>query len=479
MHEIQRGTTAGIGRRLASVIEYLRLSHQDFLKTLHPGLPKEALVLICVVSLAGLGVFAALGPSGLWFGDGAIYADRVARLAPYEQPTHVGYFLIGIAFTSLFPIEVGAALNLMSAVFGALGLALVQRIAYTLTGRVTACIGAAAVFLAALPFVQESIYAELYVVQMFFFLWCVQSVLSNRPVLAGLGFASAFLVTPSTMLAVPFLVLLRPQRKFLLRAGLVAIAVVATVLAPGFRDYLWGSPGLLTMHDADMTASAALQKEIREVAGFSASLIFAVLGGLVLLSSRRHVLLVVGLVALWLVQYVLGERYSDVPVQLPLYAMLAVLAGIGFARQLHDWPNRPFAHALGLVGLTLAVTMSGTASYADVAARNRWIRDYRHAVLTFGAAVDSGDIAIGPHWTTVLVHHYLGDGGPVLVNLEALSGSQGEAALLESQGQVDAALAANRKIWLLDRSLLEHSEYFESEGYSVRAFDMIWVALPR
>lgn len=463
-------------KRLCGQIESVAM---DFERALEPRLSRSTVLVVVAAALLGFIGFAALTPSGFELGDAPLYAGHIKDATLEFTPKHIAYFALGIGFTRAVPLPLDHALNLMSALFAALSLGLAGVIAHMLTGRWSAALGAAICTAAPYVFVTNAVNAEVYVVQAFFFLLCTVFVLRAQPVLSGLALALAFLVTPSTLLAAPFLAILRPKGRFWLIAGGVALLTSAAVLAPVYREFLWGSHGLLILAPGNITLFQGLQKELREGAGFLAAWLPIAVGLWTVGSSRRHRLFVAGLAVLWFIQFAVGERYSDVPVQLPLYMMLGVVGGVGFARIIHGWPTRGSDRYVAVISVIAILLTAGLVPYRAVTAEASSVDEYRGTVLAMGEASRPGDVAVAPFATRVLAEHYLADAAsPRWIPDEDLAGEEGQIAQAEAQQALVDAVAGKRRVWLpgdFDRSA---NAFFATQGYEIVRFKSIFVAQP-
>jgi hypothetical protein len=225
----------GAGTRVSSVglrsnrgLDWIR-GHSDLLAS------------VATTALA-LAVLVQLVPNAFMYGDAPGYTRQMTEGDHdlWVETIHVGYTLVGHLFTRLLPGDPVYAVNLMSAVFGALCVGLVTSIANKLAGKLSAGIAAALALVCVPEFVLHSVFAELYIVQLAFFLLSTLLLLWDRPIASGLAFAWAFLVTPSTVLALPLIVFWRPDGRFLLKWAVSGSVLALAVLAPNYRDYLWG-----------------------------------------------------------------------------------------------------------------------------------------------------------------------------------------------------------------------------------------------
>lgn len=437
-----------------------------------------------VVAVAVASAFLALLPAvseGFAFGDAPLYARQILSGDFSKRSVHVGYYVLGWLFTKIVPADPTYALNLMSVLFAAVSAGVAASVAYTITGRLFAGVGAAATLVAPMVFLEQAVEAEVYVVQVCFFLLCVQMVLWDRPVLAGISFAAAFLVTPSTLLTVPFLVLLRPQRRFVMRFGLSALVIVMAVLAPLYRDFFWGSRGLLGATAASLGLGPGLTKEASELWGFGFLLAFILfgLGALAKSSACRPLLLAIGV--LWLCPFLFGEKFTDVPVQLPLYAMLAVVAGIGLSRALSV--TRPLRGARQIVValFTISVAFSWLSAYPRLLMRADYCQGYRQSIESMAAEMRPGDVAVAPFVVAVLADYYLWreDAGVSVVQSQSVA-QDGRARGIDARLQTAVAQASlsSVAVWIPTPVDPKLDGYFESQGYRVEPFGSIYVARP-
>jgi hypothetical protein len=83
---------------------------------------------------------------------------------------------------------------------------------------------------------------------------------------------------------------------------------------------------------------------------------------------------------LWLFPLLLGEQFSDVPVQLPLYGVLAAFAGIGFARVHHALRLREWATPIAAAVLAATVAVAGVCTYAPTFRKRDVINAYRDSI---------------------------------------------------------------------------------------------------
>ncbi|MEO1085750.1 MAG: hypothetical protein AAFY88_16035, partial [Acidobacteriota bacterium] len=184
---------------------------------------------------------------------------------------------------------------------------------------------------------RQAVWAEVYIGQAFFFVLALWLLLRARKTVAGwaapgLALAGSVLFSPSTLLGVPGLLVARPRWRSLLGLGLAGGGIVLGVLAFVWRDYFLGPRGLF---GADATSGGPIQAVIKEgvevVFGVGALLPFAALGAWAFVRSRRGRLGLAVLATMWAPTFLFGERYPDVPVQLPTWLLLAPVLACGVA----------------------------------------------------------------------------------------------------------------------------------------------------
>ncbi|MEM9592815.1 MAG: hypothetical protein AAGD06_01025 [Acidobacteriota bacterium] len=302
-----------------------------------PVAAQRAVGTAAAVAFLGFLFYASLVPAGFANGDGAVYAQQILQRDFAGRSVHLGYYLLGAVFTGFSEAAPDLAFNLLSAGSSALTLAFIALLGIAWTGRLAGGWVSAAVLAVSWPFATASTQAEVYGLQTCLLVaavWLYWSFggASWGPPAAGLAFAASVLVTPSTLFAAPaFLVIRRPRLRALATFGLSAAAWIAGALAVVWRDYFFGDRGLLAASTSGVDIPMAVLKEGFEVAfGFFAALPWLVLGLWRLGTRPEHRPLGLGLAFMGTTTFFLGERFRDVPVQLPTYALLAPVAALGW-----------------------------------------------------------------------------------------------------------------------------------------------------
>lgn len=302
-----------------------------------PDFANSNSVIFGTLFFGAFAVFALVAPASFLNGDMPVYAEQIRDADFSQRTTHIGYYLLGYILTRL-PLPFDYALNLMSAAFAAGTIGTVYLLALELTRDRTAAFAGAAVLLVNDALLIQAVHAEVFMPQTFLAVASLLAWVKGRPVFAGALTAAAFLVSASTAFFLAAFPLLRRDPRSIALAGSTAIAVTVAVLAPHMDNYLFGARGLWSAAGKDVNFTMAALKNGRDVFfGFYALAPFLIAGTVVGLrdASLRPFTLAVALA--WLVTFVFGDKFADVPIQLPVYCMFAVLAGIGIAR-LKDAP---------------------------------------------------------------------------------------------------------------------------------------------
>jgi len=455
-----------LGKR---VLAFVLAAGDGFAGGLAKTVPHCVMVAFLVVCVTLFLILAAVAPSGFRNGDAAVYAQQIEAGSFGKRTVHIGYYALGVLFTRMVPLDPDYALNILNALLGAFSAGIVLLIAYTITGRAVATFVAPIILVTCPVFVKESCGAEVYIPQLCLFLLSVLLVLWNRPIGAGVLFACAFFVTPSTILAAPFLVVLRPKGRFVV-LWFVAFGLLSTaVIAPHSRDYFFGGRGLFAALGGGISRADALQKELRELGGFAFFWPFILAGMMTLAAAARQRLFAVSVLCLWFPGFLLGEKFADVPVQLPLYAILAVVAGAGVDRLLHCGRMRRLVATVALAVFILGAGFSGRRSYARFRESCREIEGYRDTVERISEVSKANFVAIG-WWTRgILLEHYLFRRAytGVWINAGCLYGKRGSRLQRKAWDQVRTAIEEGRDIWFLGRLRPDMERLLLENGYGI------------
>jgi len=192
---------------------------------------KSAFFLPFLLFLTSFFIFAMLSPQALLNGDAALYEQQIRNLDFAQRTTHLGYYFIGIPFIHLLPLPPDYALNLMNCFYGALSVSILFLIASRITHDRQVSLIAAILLLTHYQFVQNAVYAEVYVPQLFFFLLSIALLLFNKPVTGGVAYTLSFLITPTALFGLTMLIPFRKNKKQLLRFMVTFLLVLLVALS--------------------------------------------------------------------------------------------------------------------------------------------------------------------------------------------------------------------------------------------------------
>jgi hypothetical protein len=369
-------------------------------------------------------------------------------------------------------------------------------------------------------FVENASQAEIYSAQTCFFVLAVFWFLRDSRLTSG-ALALAFLVTPSTLLQAPGLFFLRrPSWRTLshfLLAGIFGLLAISLTL----HDYLWGDRGLLQAQGQSLPLTRIVMKEGFELFAFLAFLPLLALGLAHALRRPELRPLVLALAGGWLGGFIFGERFADVPVQLPIWTLASLLAPLGALELLERrkrmpwlvaavgafgsltflvlWPLRArassfrvlddqlliavltvLALAIGAafvgrargaaaLGLLSVVFVCGlTVTLKIVAAKRLKIDEFREQVLTIGRVAPADRLIVATWDRGILFEHYLSRRSYTdQVLFQAfLSGGWGEERRASAQERWKTSLEKGREVWLLG-VLPERRQELATAGYTI------------
>ncbi|MEM8931900.1 MAG: hypothetical protein AAGE94_12045 [Acidobacteriota bacterium] len=333
-------------------------------------LGRAGMVVPVVATLVAFSALALVTPHGLANGDAAVYAEQIEQRAFDERSVHIGYTVVAGLLLGLPETVSDRGLNLVSALFSAATVGMVARAAIVITGRLPLGALAAAATLVSWTFARDAALAEVHAGQVFFLVLAAWSWVRGRAAVAGVALAVSVLHTPSSLFAVPAFAVVRPDLRRLVTLGAVGGGITLAVLAGVWQDYFHGPRGLLAATSGGLSLSGKVVKEGVEVLfGVFALLPLALLGGWRLLRRRRDRPAAVGFVVLWAVTFVLGERFADVPVQLPTWTALSLISALGAAELIARLRARGARRSLWLAA-TGAVALLPLGALAVVRGRS-------------------------------------------------------------------------------------------------------------
>ena len=424
-------------------------------------------------------LFSFISPNALVNGDAALYEQQIVHFDLSQRTIHLGYYLLGIPFIHLLPLPADYALNLMNCFFGALSVALIFLIGYTVSKTLFAGFVASLFLLTNYIFVYNAVYAEVYIPQLAFFLLSVQLVLSQKAIGGGVSFALAFLISPSSLFGFPCLMLLLRGRKQLMHFSAAAFLLISAALALHVDDYLFGGRGLLKALQGHINMTQAFLKESREVLG---SLIFylpfILAGGVQIIKDKGLRTLGIAIFSLWLLTFLFGERFGDVPSQLPTYALLCLMGGLGFDCATRFCKGRaPSILYSAFLLLIFCTSMTLLFTLQRIDNKNQNLMEYRNTVVALNQRALPHYLVVGEWTQGILFEHYLFQRSytGVWINTEWLSGDWGPIKQKESVNKLNTAITSRREIWLLDNNPSLFS-YLQKRGYTIEPFRNVYRA---
>lgn len=446
-----------------------------FLESLQPCNTKGIIagILLFLVVFSAL---ASLCTEALINGDAAVYLQQMQNLNFTDRPVHLGYYLLGAGFIRILPGSDDYAINLMNCFLGALSIMLVYFITFTICHKYMPAVAASLLLFTHYMFLENSIYAEVYTPQVCFLLLSILLWLLNKPILASLSFLFSFLITPSAILALPCFFILRPRLRPLLLFCAIFSVSAAVAIVPVRQSYFFGSRSLFGAANRPFDIRWALNKEGREIfSSFFLCIPLVVAGFLEIFGRKQFRPLAFALLMLWLVTLLSAEKISDVPSQLPVYAMLCVVGGLGLGLILRISNSRiyiKFAAYAAVIAVIVAVFINGFNAFKKVLTSNKYRTEYRNTVMRISKIAAPDYLVVGRWNRGVLFEHYAFQKSftPHWINLEWLAGYWGKDKTNESREKLDQAIAAHRQIWLLEEQPHFRAILFR-RGYKITQFD--------
>ncbi len=205
---------------------------------------------------------------GLDFGDTASFQAAVGESAPTPRQAYPLYFAIGKLAAALTRTEPAVALNLASAVAGALGAGVLVWVASGLTGSLVAGAAGGLLLASSYTFWTQAIIAEVYALHLLLMGLVIGSVLwwDREPTRARLTvvfavYALAFGNHLMSILLLPALMLYIASApgglRMLVSPKTLGLAVLCA--AAGTSQYLWNAASLWQLPDADWTLPSFLR----------------------------------------------------------------------------------------------------------------------------------------------------------------------------------------------------------------------------
>jgi hypothetical protein len=174
----------------------------------------------------------------------------------------------------------------------------------------------------------------------------------------------------------------------------------------------------------------------------------------------------VGIAILWPLGFVFGERYQDVPVQLPFYAMLAVAAGVGFAHLMHLRTGHRMVPAAVLLAFVAGVVTSLSVVHPLVVQQAQLAESLREDVRAMSAEARPEDAAIYVWPGAPIAQYDLVASPGTWIDYKLLAGFGDEEQQRQSWSELETAVADGRRIWLV-LAPAPAIELLEGRGYRV------------
>lgn len=463
----------------AAAAAWLAHRADDFDAVVAAPLPGRRRVDAALCFFATLALYASVAPDALLNGDAALYLQQIEHRAFNHTTIHLGYYWLGWLFTQATPLDGERALNVLNGVLGAAAVALVFVITFRM-GRNAVGAFVAAILLAVHDvFAVNATYAEVYVPQTALLLAAVWCWFDRRVVSAALCFGFACLVTPSSVLAWPLFAATRPRLRPLTWFSGVSAALVLAVLVPHVQDYLFGGRGVLNAAGLSLGWRGIARKDVRElVDGFFVGLPLVAIGLGLVLRDRRLRPFGIGLLV-WFALNLVAERAEDVPVQLPVHAVLAIaggLAGGWLTRALEPGSGRHVPHAT-LAALTAISFLLGINSARTLQVLQQLASEttaFRRTAEHIARVSGPQTLVVGDFGPGVLFEHYAERRFLTgrWIDTEWLAGSTPWARTFQQRAtrRWSEAVGAGDEIWLLEREPGLVTE-LESAGYTVREYE--------
>ncbi len=321
------------------------------------------------------GIAAILFVGHLWLiapilqnGDAAVYNEQIERHVLSIRTTHVGYMLLGICANKLLPFDTEQNLNLMNLAFASAGAVALFAIARRYGVSLFAASIAPLLAFGLRPYLRGAVMAEVDVVACSAVLLAIAAWVHGRRVLAGFLFGIAMLVTPISALSLPVFALAPRQKTVepqlwslqmwdVFVFGAASLAVYFPIVAWNWQDYWNGGRGIVHAPRQPWDVAEQVTRSVRFLTSSATSWLGIGLAGIFAKLSGGPSLALGTSVAV-ICAAVMGERFLDVPVQLPQLCLFAVFATWVMDRL----PTKKISgYALGAVWLLAAIP-----TYQDV-----------------------------------------------------------------------------------------------------------------
>jgi hypothetical protein len=183
---------------------------------------------------------------------------------------------------------------------------------------------------------------------------------------------------------------------------------------------------------------------------------------------------------MWLFTFIAGERFGDVPVQLPSNALMCIMGGLGFQSVINVLHDKSRLVTAGMyLFLIFSVTCSGIITRNHIMNTSARFEAYRKTVYALKHAAEPDFIVVGPWTEGILFEHYLYGASytGMWINKEWLSGRWDDAKRAQSCEAFNRATLSGKEIWLLKYDASLFSE-LQERGYRINPFRIVFRASP-
>ncbi len=400
------------------------------------GRASHALLGWAVVLAAALLLYAATAARVIQWQDSGSHVLRIVQ-GEVTNPlglalAHPLFYWLGRAFVGILPVEPAHAVSLVSALAGAVAVANVFGLVRQLCGRVAPAVLAAASLAVAHTFWQFSTIPESYTLAAALLtaeMWClVLWAQTRRPVwlvtmflASGLGLANHNLALLTLPVVATVLLLALWYRQagwrtllacvvgWLVGASSLLVLVVQEAIGTGdvsgaIHSMLFGRYESHVKGEGISLRLAAISVAFTVLSFPNLTLLAAVLGAVrggrlgVPRLAMYALLAALGIHLLFVLRYSVVDQYTFL---VPAYALIAVLAGLGYAYMLDHWSSAwrraiPVAAGLMIVVTPLwYVVATATARHYDVLGAQKrdkpYRDDYAYLLLPWGVAETSAE----------------------------------------------------------------------------------------
>lgn len=270
-------------------------------------------------------------------GDCAVFITQIENSLLDVRTPHFGFFALGILLSKFSPFPTDLSLNIMSSVFGALGVAMVYLIVLKLTKNHASALVSASILAASGLYWLYSLYADVRITQTFFIILTYLLWVSKREYLSGLAFLWAMLVTPLSACCLPGLVIdavdLKTFGNRIKKFVIASAPLYAVFLIINWNDFWYGSWGVVTW-SGQLKVISFYQLFRGLIITFGTSFYlssFLILFGIIAIifsKNRESRMVLYGLILCFIMQIIFlratGRYY------IPLFPLVIITAGVGF-----------------------------------------------------------------------------------------------------------------------------------------------------